>query len=150
MTTVLNYTTKVAASKSLAEMQAMLVKHGATRIAVDYADDAATGLTFSLPTPHGVRLFSLPVDVDAMQVLLSTMKPTGGGISVATLRSRAHAERVAWRVMKDWLAAQLALIQTRMATLDQVMLPYLHVDAERTLYAAYVAREETLALEERS
>jgi hypothetical protein len=148
MTTVLNYTTKIAASKSLAEMQTMLVKHGATRIAVDYADDAATGLTFSLPTPHGVRLFSLPVDVDAMQRLLSTMKPTSG--SIAAFRSRKHAEQVAWRVMKDWLAAQLALIQTQMATLDQVMLPYLHVDAERTLYAAYVEREEALALEEGS
>jgi hypothetical protein len=148
MSTVLNYTTKVAASKSLSEMQTMLVKHGATRIAVDYADDAATGLTFSLPTPHGVRLFSLPVDVDAMQALLSTMKPSG--LSQAVFWSRAHAERVAWRVMKDWLASQLTLVQTRMATLDQVMLPYLHVDAERTLYAAYVAREETLALEERS
>lgn len=149
MTTVLNYTTKVAASKSLSEMQAMLVKHGATRIAVDYADDAATGLTFSLPTPHGVRLFSLPVDVNAMEALLSVMKPSGG-MGLAAFRSRAHAERVAWRVMKDWLAAQLALIQTQMATLDQVMLPYLHVDAERTLYAAYVEREEALALEERS
>jgi hypothetical protein len=52
-----------------------------------------------------------------------------------------HAARVAWRVIKDWLEAQLALIDARMAALDQVMLPYLLVDEDRTLYAAYRDQE---------
>ena len=142
---VLNYTTKIAASKTIAEVQTLLAKHGASRIAVDYTDGQPSGLTFALVTPHGPRLFTLPVDVDAMQRLLGTMKPSG--LSLATFRSREHAERVAWRVIKDWLAAQLALVQTEMAAIDQVMLPYLHVDGDRTLYAAYRDRENVLALE---
>ena len=36
--TVLNYTTKIAASKTVGEIQAMLAKHGASRIATDYHD----------------------------------------------------------------------------------------------------------------
>jgi hypothetical protein len=150
MATVLNYTTKIAASKTIGEVQTLLAKHGASRIAVDYDDGQPSGLTFALVTPHGPRLFTLPVNVDAMHRLLVAehkAKRTGS-MSAAVATSREHAERVAWRVIKDWLAAQLALVQTEMAALDQVMLPYLHVDGERTMYAAYRDRENVLALEE--
>lgn len=58
-----------------------------------------------------------------------------------------QAERVAWRVAREWLLAQLAIIEAQMATLDQVMLPYLQVDGQKTLYAAYREREDTLQLE---
>lgn len=55
--------------------------------------------------------------------------------------TRAQAERVAWRVIKDWIAAQLAIVETQMVELDQVMLPYLHVDGDRTLYESYRDQE---------
>ena len=147
---VLNYTTKIAASKTVGEIQGMLAKHGASRIATDYHDGGPSGLTFSMTTAHGPKVFSLPVNVTAMHKLIMSEQAAGklrsGGISVAVLTSREHAERVAWRVMKDWLEAQLALVQTEMAAIDQVLLPYLHVENDRTLYAAYVEREGALAI----
>lgn len=150
---VLNYTTQIAAAKTIGEVQSLLAKHGANRIAVDYTDGQPSGLTFALTTPHGPRLFTLPVDVDAMHRLLVAEHEAGrlkGGRSNAVMRSREQAERVAWRVIKDWLAAQLALVQTEMAAMDQVMLPYLHADQSgRTLYAAYRDRENVLAIETR-
>jgi len=151
---VLNYTTKVPVAKTVSEIQSMLAGHAASRVAVDYDEDGRpSGVTFGIVTPHGPRVFTLPVDVTAMHRLLLSEDDAGnlarGGQSGAVRRSREHAERVAWRVIKDWLAAQLALVQTEMAALDQVMLPYLHVDAERTLYAAYRNREDVLALEGR-
>jgi hypothetical protein len=52
------------------------------------------------------------------------------------LSSHAHASKVAWRVIKDWLAAQIALIESEMATLDEVMLPYLIVGPDKqSLYS---------------
>lgn len=147
---VLNYTTSIASSKTIAEVQQLLAKYGASRIAVDYLDGEPSGLTFALTTPHGPRLFTLPVNVDAMHRLLVAESRAGrlkGGRSRSVMESREQAERVAWRVIKDWLAAQLALVQTEMAGLDQVMLPYLHVDGDRTLYAVYTERENLLALE---
>lgn len=145
----LNYTTSIAASKTVGEMQALLARHGASRIAVDYDGGAPCALSFLLDTPHGPRHFTLPVDVDAMHRLLQRQDREGKlrSGSKATRSSREQAERVAWRVMKDWLAAQLALVETEMAGLDQVMLPYLHVDGDRTLYAAYKDREAVAALE---
>jgi len=38
------------------------------------------------------------------------------------------------------------IIEAQMATLDQVMLPYLKVDDSHTLYEAYTEREQNLAI----
>lgn len=134
-----NYTTKIAATKTVGEMQSMLAEHGAHRIAVDYEDGRPSSLTFALNTPLGIKLFTLPVNVDAMHRLLKHKDDMGQlrSGSRAERTSREQAERVAWRIMKDWLAAQLALIDSSMVHIDQVMLPYLRVDDNRTLYEAF-------------
>lgn len=146
----LNYTTTIPATRTVGECQALLAKHGASRVAVEYLDGSPAGLAFWLPTPHGDRSFILPVDVAAVQRLL-TRQENDGEFRASRKRaghfsSREHAERVAWRVVKDWLEAQLAMIEAQMATLDQVMLPYLNVDRGKTLYAVYQEREHALAL----
>jgi hypothetical protein len=46
--------------------------------------------------------------------------------------------------MKDWLAAQLALIEAQRATMDQIMLPYLRTDRGITVYEAF--RDHALEL----
>ena len=126
---VLNHTTAVPVAKTMAEMQTMLAKAGATAVAVMYADGEPSGMSFQLSTPSGVRTFTLPVDVAAVQALLIAQKRTTSRVDARP----AQAERVAWRIVKDWLAAQLALIDAQMATLDEVMLPYLLVAPDRTL-----------------
>lgn len=125
----LNYTTTIAVDKTTGEIQSMLGKAGAKAVAVMYEDGRTTGVTFTIDTPAGLRAFSLPVDVDAMQRLLTKQRRSNKRVS----DKREQAERVAWRVVKDWLAAQLALIDAQMATLDEVMLPYLVVGEDRTL-----------------
>lgn len=55
------------------------------------------------------------------------------------LRTREQASRVAWRVIKDWLEAQLAMIKAEMVTIDQVFLPYAQNEAGVTLYESLEA-----------
>lgn len=147
---VLNYSTKVPAARTIGEVQAMLAAHGAARVAVDYTGGKPSGITFSLTTVHGSRVFTLPVDVGAMHRLLLAEDDAGRlktGL-VATRSSREQAERVAWRIIKDWVEVQLVLVQTEMAAMDQIFLPYLQIDTGgRTLYAAYRDRENVLQLE---
>ena len=139
----LNYSTKVPAQRTIAEIAAMLVRQGADAIATTYTDQLPTGLSFKLSTPHGPRAFSLPVDIDAVNRLLIAQEQSGEmRKSAGKLTSRDHAASVAWRVLKDWVAAQLAIIEAQMATLDQVMLPYLHVDGELTLYEQFRQSEQ--------
>jgi hypothetical protein len=47
---------------------------------------------------------------------------------------RAQAIRTAWRIVKDWVEAQLAIIETRMVKTEQVFLPYVIMRDNRTLY----------------
>lgn len=134
---VRNYTTSVPVSRTIAEITEQLVSHGANRVATDYNDAGeGIGLSFALTTPHGPRVFSVPVDVDAVHTFLM------GKLGTTTKANRAQAGRVAWRVVKDWLDAQLTLINAGMARLDQVMLPYVNVEPGKTLYAAYAEHEE--------
>jgi hypothetical protein len=125
----LNYSTTIAVDKTLGEIQKMLGKAGAKAVAVMYQDGRSIGMTFTLDTPAGLRAFQVPVDVPAMQRLLTKQRRTNKRVS----DKQEQAERVAWRVIKDWLAAQLALIEAQMATLDEVMLPYLVTGQDRTL-----------------
>ena len=136
---MLNYTTTVAAAKTVAQMQALLGKHGARAVVVRYESNEPSALSFTMETPTGERAFTLPVNVGGVLSVLRKTAP-------ARYRSPEHATRVAWRIAKDWLEAQLAIVEAHMATLDQVMLPYLHVDGETTMYQAFLERQ-TFAIE---
>lgn len=43
-------------------------------------------------------------------------------------------ERVAWRIVKDWVEAQMALIESGLAELPEVFLPYAVKPDGRTVY----------------
>jgi hypothetical protein len=142
----LNYTTTIPVTQTVGECHAILAAAGASSAATHFENGQQVGLSFSLKTPHGARAFTLPVDIRAMQAVLrktdfSSLRVSRGKLD--QLVSREHAAEVAWRVVKDWLEANLALIAAQMATIDEVMLPYLIVgDDDRTLWEAYREREQ--------
>lgn len=144
----LNYTTKISVADTIGEISTMLPKHGARSVSMEYdTDGRPVGVAFTLRTPHGDRSFALPVNVDGVHAMLQQHEQRGAFRAArkraGAFSSREHAERVAWRVLRDWLEAQLAIIAAGMAQLDQVMLPYLRDDAGRTLYDRYREREQS-------
>lgn len=142
----LNYSTTIPAAQTVGECQSILAAAGAASVAVHYENGQPSGLSFTLKTPHGTRAFTLPVDLEAMRRVLA--KAENDGMFAASKKkagafsNREHAARVAWRVAKDWLEACLALIAAQMTTIDTVMLPFLHVDGNKTLWEAYREREQ--------
>jgi hypothetical protein len=139
----LKYSTAVPVARTVGEVQQMLAVAGAESVAVRYADKRPIGLGFTLSTPHGPRSFLLPVDVEAVHKLLLNQERAGEFKRAArgAYTTPEHAARVAWRVLRDWLAAQLAMIESQMASIDQIMLPYLLTEGEKTLYQLYRERE---------
>lgn len=136
---LLNYTTSVPVSRTIGQVQALLVEAGARSISTNYDEvGTPTGVAFSIQTAFGVRSFMLPVTAGRVEAVLVREKVE------PRYRKPEHAERVAWRIVKDWLEAQLAIIRTEMVTLDQVMLPYMSDDSGRTIYELY--RDQQLAL----
>lgn len=130
---LLNYTTKVDVYTTLGAIQGMLVKHGAKKIMQDY-DDAGkiTALTFSIETPAGMRGIRLPANVDAVHKVLARQR---------VKCDREQAERVAWRIVKDWVEAQMAILESEMVQMDEIFLPYMVNNAGQTFFQAYQANQ---------
>jgi hypothetical protein len=140
---LLNYTTQIDVNKSVAEISKNLVAHGATRIAIEYGiGRIPTGLAFTLMTAYGDRLFRLPANIAGVeralkaQAIKKRIQPR--------FACREQAERVAWRVLKDWVAVQMTLIQAGLVTVDEALLPYLVLRSDKTVYQAM--KEQRLAL----
>lgn len=126
---IMNYTTKVDVFSTLGEIQGQLVKHDAKKIMQDYDDDGhITALSFLIDTPNGPRGVKLPANVDAVRTVLTKQK---------VKCDRDQAERVAWRIVKDWVAAQMAILESEMVQMDEIFLPYMLNDKGQTLFQCY-------------
>ena len=123
MSKLANYSTTVAALKSIGEIQGILVAHGAKHILMDYDYGEPVGLAFIIATPYGDTPFKLPASIDKVQSVLNKQR-------VRTQVSRELASRVAWRILKDWIRSQMAILETEMVTLDQIFLPYLQTNRD--------------------
>ena len=127
-----NYTTTVPAAQSVAEIVGALAAHGATRIQSDYDAGRPVSIAFVIDTPAGLRAFRLPSSADRVKAVMLRQK-------VKT--DDAKAERVAWRILRDWVLSQMAILETEMVTMDEVMLPYMVDDMGRTVYELYQSRQ---------
>lgn len=137
--TLLNYTTQIEAVKTVGEIQGILAAHGAKSILTDYGDDGTVeALAFQILTPHGNVAIRLPIDPEVVLKVL-TQQNRLGKVPRRYL-THAQATRVAWRIVKDWVEAQMAILETEMVKMEQIFLPYVITQSGRTLYEAMVDR----------
>lgn len=123
-----NYTTTVPAPQSVAEIVGALAAHGATKIQQDYDAGRPISIAFVIDTPAGPRGFRLPSSADRVKEVLLRQKVKADDL---------QAERVAWRILRDWVLSQMAILETEMVAMDQIMLPYMVDDHGRTVYELY-------------
>ena len=129
-----NYTTTKDAFESVGDIQAMLARRGAQRLMIEYGpDQRVVSVSFTISTPGGIQAVRLPSNVDATLEVLRRQKKTNSKV-IATYD---QAERVSWRILRDWLDAQLAILETEMVTIDQVLLPYFVDRSGRSVYELY-------------
>lgn len=123
---IMNYTTKVSVEQTINDLQKILAKAKANAILTEYGPDSLPSvLSFRVDINGKGIHFRLPVDVAGVTNALKKDRK---------YRDDAHARRVAWRIVKDWCDAQMALIQAQMAELAQVFLPYVHMPSGETFY----------------
>lgn len=130
---ILNYTTQVAAEKTCGQIQKALASAGAQAIMHEYDDDGVLeSLSFRISC-HGVMLFfRLPANIDKIYVILQNDDRV-----TRKLRTREQAGRVSWRIIKDWVEAQLAIVEAGQAEMAEVFLPYVQEPGTgKTLYQA--------------
>ena len=133
---IANYTTTVTVQRSLAEIIEMLAAHGSRKVLIEHGPK---GEPMALAFTVKDTAFRLPIYPIAVQ---QTLERDGAPPRYRTLD---HANNVAWRVVRDWLRAQLALIESGMVALDEIMLPYALTAGGMTALERY--REGTLSLD---
>lgn len=127
-----NYTTKVPTAQSVDEIVGALVGHGATRIQQEYTQGRPVSVAFAIDTPAGPRGFKLPSSAERVRAVLVAQK-----VEV----DAAQAERIAWRILRDWVMAQMAILETEMVAIDQVFLPYMVNAQGATVYELYQSQQ---------
>ncbi len=131
---LLNYTTEVAAAKTVAQIMTVLQNHGAKSIMINYGQDRQVeSLSFLVQTPQGDAAVKLPVNPDAVLKVMSRWESKVPN----RYQNKEQAVKVAWRIVKDWVEAQMAILETEMVTMDQVFLPYINFRDGKTVYQLY-------------
>jgi len=130
---LLDYTSKVPVSRTIAQVQAKLVEHGARAVMMEYDDRGRTiALAFKVNMPNGDLPIRLPIDTAATLRVLQ--RQAENREIPGRYAEEAHAYRVAWRNIFHWVSAQLALLETEMVRLEQIFLPYVITPGGQTIY----------------
>lgn len=129
---ILNYTTSIDPHRTVGEIQKMLAAAGARGVGIEYdqgGDPIAVAFQLNVSGPLGYRL---PCRTD--KVLIVLQRQHKAGKIERRYTTKEHAQRVAWRIVKDWLEAQLAIIQSEMVEVTEVFMPYQLMANNQTMY----------------
>jgi hypothetical protein len=129
---LLNYTTKKDADETADEIAKLLCRAGARAVLTEFDEKHGyvTSLSFKMKINDQDVAFRLPCDWKPVLIILendSHARRRG-------MANESQAVRVAWRIVKDWVEAQLAIIEMKMVKTEQVFLPYVIMRDNKTLY----------------
>jgi hypothetical protein len=125
-----NYTSDVLARRTVAEIQEMLSEHGSTDISVRYKDREPVAVWFVIPTKAGDQSFLIPANVGGVRLTMQQQAQRGQIRNY--LVTQEQATRTAWRIVRDWIAAQLAMVEAGMAEPTEVFLAWAQLPGRET------------------
>ena len=125
---ILNYTTKVKAEKTAGEIIQVLGRSGARAVMQEYEDGEVSAVAFQYEMNGQILSFRLPI---SWQGVLRSLNDSDVG---AKYQNNDQAMRCAWRIVKDWVEAQMALVEANQAEVVEVFLPYLQDESGQTIY----------------
>lgn len=112
----------------------MLAKAGARAVLSEYDNKGeVSAVSFKMLVGNSEVGFRLPAAPDKVLGALKAQR----GVE-PRYKTTEHTNRVAWRIIKDWVEAQLAIIETQMVKAEQVFLPYAITRNGETLYESVV------------
>jgi hypothetical protein len=115
---LLNYTTEIEPIKTAGEIMGLLAAKGAQAIMIDYDKGEPVDLSFKIRINGQEVYFKLPCNVDGAFQAMKRMRIPPRYVSTD------QAKRTAWRIVKNWIEAQLAIVDCGQAQMGEVFLPY--------------------------
>lgn len=127
---LLNYTTIVGAEQTIGEIQKSLSQYGVTAMMTEYEGRNVSAVSFRMNLNGKPIGYKMPCN---WRAVLEIFKQQGIRVAHKDKNLENQAIRTAWRVIKVWIEAQLALVEINMVTLPQVFLPYTIMKNGKTL-----------------
>lgn len=112
--------TEVPDTKTVAEIQDLLARRGASSVMVEYENGQVESLMFQFTVNEQSIPFRLPCRHESVTNILTRH---GKKVRKNDTMDRM-SRRIAWRQILRWVQAQLALIETGMVNAQEVFLPY--------------------------
>ena len=130
---LLNYTTTISVDKTFSEISNTLREAGAQGILSEYdSSKNLSAISFRIQTAMGFISYRIPSRMD--RIYKEIQKGQYHKIPKSQ-RTVEQAARIGWRIIKDWISAQMSLIQADQVDMEQVFLPYMQVqDGKTTVY----------------
>lgn len=123
---ILNYSTSITAEKTAAEIQKKLAQAGAQAVLSEYDND---GVMCAMSFRINNLYFRLPININGTYKAMEKDKNVP-----KRFKTYEQASRVSWRIIKDWIEAQVAIVEAGQAEIEQVFLPYAQNQSGNTLY----------------
>ncbi|MGH2478079.1 MAG: hypothetical protein ACRDHW_00270 [Ktedonobacteraceae bacterium] len=112
-------------------IQSALASHGAKAISLDYEQGQAIALAFVLDIGGDRHAFRMPARLQNVLIKLY------GNRRVYTETQRNQAYVTAWANIRDWVTAQLAMIDIGLVKMEEVFLPYMMISENKTVFDVY-------------
>lgn len=128
---LLNYTTTIESEQTIGEIQKMLSGYSVAAMMTEYDGPQVAAVSFKLMIDGKPMGFKLPCNWQGVREVIKQDPKAIGRVGLVKLDQQSV--RTAWRIIKDWVEAQLALVEVNMVTIPQVFLPYAIMRDGRTL-----------------
>jgi hypothetical protein len=135
---ILNYTSIIEPEQTIGEIQKMLSRHNVSAMMTEYDGPHVSAVSFRLNIEGRPMSFQLPCNWRAVLEVFHEQGITSGKLKHKDRNIENQAIRTAWRVIRDWIEAQLALVEINMVTVPQIFLPYVMTKDGKTLYEKMV------------
>lgn len=133
---ILNYTTGVDVWKTISEIQKSMSKAAVSHINVQNdAKGFPIGMSFTVFLNDKPLNFALPANYLGILRSLNKSKGVPG-----KYKTNEQALRIAWRILLNWIEAQLAIVEAELAPIEDVFLPYLVIHASGQTLSDHLLR----------
>lgn len=133
-----NYTTSQSEESTVGRIMGSLAAKGARQVSITYDDqNRPSAISFMILFENYPIPFRLPCNFEGVFRSLRKQYKTWQGKNrfENNPESTAQARRVAWRIIQDWVEAQMALIEAEQASLAEVFLPYAQTNGQSVFKA---------------
>jgi hypothetical protein len=132
-----NYTTKINFNQSLIEIEKLLISIGAKKIIKEYDEQGIPkAVIFDFELEERRIPVRLPARIDripeALRRHFNNNKDSGAKYRLK--QAMQSPQNVGWRILKDWLEANIAIMQLDQINMMEALLPFSVMTNGQTLY----------------